>query len=129
MRWPCFPCGAILLALALGGCQAVSPGSSQQLVGTQRPPADEVVARDDDTFRGRLTTGTREISATVAKPFDPTYWQEKQVERQVKKKQLAAAAKQRPAPKRSALSKWLFPEPKKPQTLSQWLAQDRPKGN
>jgi len=121
---------ALLLFGSVVGCGTLSPGSSGQLTASGKPSAQEPMTRDDDTFRGRLETTTRQMTTAVSQPFDPTYWQQKQAERQARKKQqerLAAQANKNKKP--SALSKWLFPEPRRPQTISEWLAQDRPIGD
>ena len=63
----------------------------------------------------------------MSKPLDPTYWQQERQKSQAKKRlkqQQAAAVKKRQ--KRSPFMNWLFPEPKQPRTLSEWLSQDRP---
>lgn len=114
-----------LLGLALAGCQALSPADSQSLAA--RGGEEKTVTRDDDTFTGRLETSTRQLTETVSKPLDPTYWQQERQKSQAAKRlkqQQAAAAKKRQ--KRSAFMNWLFPEPKQPRTLSEWLSQDRP---
>lgn len=89
-----------------------------------------VEARDDDTFTGRLKTGTMQFTESASKPFDPTYWQQRQQEKAVAKQreqqQQAAGAKRRKPAQRSAFMAWLFPEPKHPRTLSEWLSQERP---
>jgi hypothetical protein len=106
----------------------LAPTGSQTLAGS-RDGSDQIVARDDDTFTGRLETGTRQLTETVSKPLDPTYWQQErqksQAKKRLKQQQQAAAEKQRKKP-RSGFMAWMFPEPKQPRTLSEWLSQDRP---
>jgi hypothetical protein len=119
-----------LVALAFVGCQPLAPMSSQPLLQSSLGPDGQVLPRDDDSFAGRLATSTRQVTETLSKPFDPTYWQQKQQQSQTakrQKQQQAALAKRRKAQHpQSRLMAWLFPEPKKARTLSEWLSQDRP---
>jgi ABC-type sugar transport system substrate-binding protein len=119
-----------LLALAVAGCQPLAPIASQPLAQSSHAADGQLAPRDDDTFFGRLTSSTRQAAETVSKPLDPTYWQQKQQQSQLakqqKKKQEAQAKRRKVQPPRSAFMEWLFPEPKKPRTLSEWLSQERP---
>jgi hypothetical protein len=118
------------LTLTLAGCQPLSPTGSQPWTLSSRGPDGQPLLRDDDTFAGRLATSTRQVTETVSKPFDPTYWQQRQQQAQEakrqKEKQEALAKKRQAQQPRSRLMAWLFPEPKKPRTLSEWLSQERP---
>lgn len=116
-----------LLSVVLAGCQTLTPADPQSLNASRGGDDEATVTRDDDTFTGRLETSTRQLTETVSKPLDPTYWQQERQKSQAKKRlkqQQAAAAKKRQ--KRSPFMTWLFPEPKQPRTLSEWLSQDRP---
>jgi hypothetical protein len=115
-----------LLAPLLCGCQPLTPAGSQS-----SPLASQAAAaHDDDTFQGRLASTTRQVTDTVSKPFDPAYQKQKQQDAELKKRQKQqqeAAVKRRKAQQpRSPLMAWLFPEPKTPRTLSEWLSQERP---
>lgn len=118
-----------LAMLVCCGCQPLAPGTSQQLVRSG-PTDDMVDARDDDSFSGRFKTGATQLTEAATKPLDPTYWQQRQQEKAIAKKreqqQQAAAAKRRKPAQKSAFMAWLFPEPKQPRTLSEWLSQERP---
>lgn len=120
----------VLATLTLAGCRPLEPTGSQPWSLTSRGPDGQPLARDDDTFSGRLATSTRQVTDTVSKPLDPTYWQQKQQQAQQakrqKQKQADLAKNRKPTQPRSRLMTWLFPEPKKPRTLSEWLSQDRP---
>ena len=129
VSWSRSPLALALLGVFLAGCQPLSPTGSQSLANARTGAQDQVVTRDDDTFTGRLETGTRQLTEKVSKPLDPNYWQQERQKSQAAKRlkqQQEAAAKQRRKPPRSAFMAWLFPEPKQPRTLSEWLSQDRP---
>jgi hypothetical protein len=122
------PWFALYLVLGAAGCQALAPGAGQQLTRSGGgPPGQQVATRDDDTFSGRLATGTQAMTASVRQPLDPNYWKAqsavKAKQKAQKKKQLDAQRRNQP---RSPLTAWLFPEPKRPRTLSEWLTQERP---
>ena len=95
------------------------------MVRSDRAAGGEVAARDDDTLSGRLNTGTKQMTAAVTRPLDRSFWVSPN--KAAEKQQQAAAAKRRKQQQpRSPLMSWLFPEPKQPRTLSEWLSQERP---
>jgi hypothetical protein len=119
---------ALVAMLGAAGCQAIAPAADQQLTRSGAGQSgQQVVSRDDDTFSGRLKTETQAMTAATRQQLDPNYWKSqgaaKAKQKELKKKQLAAQRSKQP---RSRLASWLFPEPKKPQTLSEWLTQERP---
>ena len=77
-----------------------------------------------------MATGTRHITESATKPFDPAHRQQEQLKAQAVKKQKqqqqAMAKRRKQQQPQSPLKAWLFPEPKQPRTLSEWLSQDRP---
>jgi len=113
----------LVLAPLVAGCQPLSPGASQSLA-TPAGLGGDIEPRDDDTFTGRLKTSTKQMATATTKPFDRQDAQQKSLAKE-RQRQQQAAAKQRAKPK-SGLTSWLFPEPKQPRTLSEWLSQDRP---
>jgi hypothetical protein len=116
-----------LLAPLLGGCQPLTPGSSRS---SPLASSRDAAPHDDDTFKGRLASTTRQVTDTVTKPFDPAYQKKSQQEAELKKRQKqqqeAVAKKRKAQQPRSPLMAWLFPEPKTPRTLTEWLSQERP---
>lgn len=111
---------ALLVVTALtAGCQPLSPSASQSLA-TPAGLGGDIEPRDDDTFTGRLKTSTRQMTGGTT---DRQEAQQKALAKERVKQQQAAAKRAKP---KSGLSSWLFPEPKQPRTLSEWLSQDRP---
>ncbi len=115
---------ALLIGIVapLCGCQPLSLGSNKEIAAKHTAEQSQVAQRDDDTVTGRLKTSSKQVSQTVSKPFDRDYRRAQNKAAAVRKK---ALAKQRKKDEPSPLVAWLFPEPKVPQTLPEWLAQDR----
>lgn len=76
---------------------------------------------------GRLDTSTKKMAAAVTHPLEPKPSQAQAKARATAndKHKRATAAKRRKPRERSPFMAWLFPEPKEPVTLKEWLSQDR----
>jgi hypothetical protein len=117
----------LLLSLGLCGCEQLMLSPNHSPTPVKRTLAQEdVETRDEDSFSSRVAITSKEAGQAASKAMNPASWRpdpnspaERQRRYAIRKKQ--KQKQQEP----NAFMRWMFPEPKPPRTVGEWLSQDR----
>lgn len=141
---------ALSLGLGLCGCEQMmlNPNYSQSMArkGSTTQVADakggERVAIGDnitivdkstdpeDTFGGRVGLKAKAAGEATTRAMNPATWKTDPNSPAERQRQMAIRRKQKQKESEpNAFVRWMFPEPKTPRTVGEWLSQDRLDGN
>ena len=124
-------CFVLSLGLGLCGCEQMMLNSNHSNALVRQASAQQAVeTRDEDSIASRVAIKTKEAGDATTKAMNPASW--KADPNSPAERQRRAAIRRKQKQKESepnAFVAWMFPEPKPPRTVGEWLSQDRLDGN
>jgi hypothetical protein len=128
-------CGCEQMMLNPNHSQAVARKGATDQTGERIQLGEHITmidhqTRDEDSFASRVAIKTKEAGEATSKAMNPASW--KADPNSPAERQRRAAIRRKQKLKESepnAFVRWMFPEPKPPRTVGEWLSQDRLDGN
>ena len=128
-------CGCEQMMLNPNHSQAMARKDSGQTSGERVSIGDNITliekpAPDEDSFAGRVAVTTKAAGEATTKAMTPASWKADPNSPAERQRRAAIRRKQKQkASEPNAFVRWMFPEPKPPRTVGEWLSQDRLDGN